>query len=973
MGKRVYGPTLGAGVRLEEEEAQKQLQPGQLGVTYYVGPLERGPKGSLIMLVGPSDLARKTGGRIRDSLVPDAAQDFWSTSEGAGVLCLQRVTDGSDQQAALVLLNRAAKRVPCIRVKAGSGGSWAGKRAEYSGEVESTAVEATSVDTGLTLTGPGAGIMYKDRFAGALFRFVDLARTYTVTGNSTAGVLQFAADQDLAADLAEEELTGSLRWELELSNSDYLARDKRLEVEVRDGIEQPSTEFGLYFYLDGARFLKYPNLSMDPASPRYFEKIINEDPGNYSDVEVEDLWAPNSPTAAARPANGYGETNGGLTAVRLTLEDPEVTVDSAATGRLFDDAAVEEATTSVVTIAKSAVPGVAAGAAAGTIAASVRTTNSPPVEAGDAAGQLASWSLSGVTLVNSDDGVLYFDLADAAGDRTVNLYSDSAGLTKVATGTRTGDGAITLTAFGGSGITGSVTVTYTTDDLTVSANTLTVINPAAVETRTLAAAQPVEHPGDEDLWDFTVTVPFSVAPSGTVDLTVLGTPAPVVSAFTYGDAARATTFKLTVKAGGAGYTVEDLGGCLKDLPDGTLGAAYAAPSRFGTGWTVTNSFVPLVEDDAIYIRANSLREDALVGGRLWPDAVAAPNESYEIIENAARTVTVRIGSDMTKGGSRAPASTPYRLQYPEALEGGYDGLADLGDADYQQALDPNEHPLLELEGMNMGLVKMAAPGADGTAVQKAGAALAEALNYQWRYTLPENIEDEVLAVEHINGTLGRNDFAVAAFPSYAYVPDPDGASGTFKLVDTAGMIHGREARVAKNFSGYHKAAAGVDVTLPRISSLPLPATKKKLNEELLNPHGVQVLKKKAGNYVVWGDRTVSVDPAWKWKHQREQMSHYERQLQEAFDWIVFAINDPDNDAVALAALEAFFKPEWRPKRALRGAKFSDACTIKVDKDINTDETRAAGDQNAQIRLRLADTVERFVIRIGKMGIFEEAA
>jgi len=94
-------------------------------------------------------------------------------------------------------------------------------------------------------------------------------------------------------------------------------------------------------------------------------------------------------------------------------------------------------------------------------------------EAGDASSQLSAWIINGVTSSNSNSFVLYYKLTNAGSVRTVNVYKDSAGSNKVATGTVTNDGSITLAASNDSGITGSVTVAYTGDDTTISANTLT--------------------------------------------------------------------------------------------------------------------------------------------------------------------------------------------------------------------------------------------------------------------------------------------------------------------------------------------------------------------------------------------------------------------------------------------------------------------------------------------------------------------
>jgi phage tail sheath protein FI len=265
-------------------------------------------------------------------------------------------------------------------------------------------------------------------------------------------------------------------------------------------------------------------------------------------------------------------------------------------------------------------------------------------------------------------------------------------------------------------------------------------------------------------------------------------------------------------------------------------------------------------------------------------------------------------------------------------------------------------------------VKCAAPGVTSTAVQRAGQTFASDLNWQWRLEIPDNITTDEAAEAHVNSTLGRNDFSVVAFPSFGYVLDPD-KPGLQKLVPLTGMIHGVEARFAADYEGYHKAVAGLAAVLPRV--VRLPTGDRVLNEELLNPNGLQAIKKKAGNFVIWGDRTVSVDPAWIWKHQREQMSHYEHTLAENFDWAIFEINDPRADFLIRSALLAFFAPEYR-KGAIRGTDLEDAALIKVDSEINTDSTRATGDLFAEVSLRLANTVERLTIRMSKQGVTELA-
>lgn len=393
---------------------------------------------------------------------------------------------------------------------------------------------------------------------------------------------------------------------------------------------------------------------------------------------------------------------------------------------------------------------------------------------------------------------------------------------------------------------------------------------------------------------------------------------------------------------------------------GTYDAPFVPEHPYVPPHTITDGTTTLVTGDIVVIYYFPFEPDALIGGTLIPDYSNERRSTWRIVDNDHSTITVR-GDDLT---DVSEIDDEWMVIWPQELAGGYDGVTP-EDADFIQWLEIDTSPANIMKTQNKGLVKVATPGWGSTVVDNTAFNYCEAKNWQYRVEIPSAQSTEVAAETYINDTLGRNDFGVTIFPSWAYVDDPQ-RSGQKKLIPVTGAVHGREALVAKNWDGYHKAAAGEDVTLFRVVELPVT---EPLNEEFLNPQGINPIRKMKGNYVIWGDRTISVDPAWKWKHQRELMSHLENRLMEAFTWIVFAINDPIEWQVAKTALRAFFLPEWQ-KRALRGDKPEDAFSIKIDSENNTDLTMAAGDLFADIVLKLADTVERFVIRIGKAGFFE---
>jgi hypothetical protein len=426
---------------------------------------------------------------------------------------------------------------------------------------------------------------------------------------------------------------------------------------------------------------------------------------------------------------------------------------------------------------------------------------------------------------------------------------------------------------------------------------------------------------------------------------------------------------ITMSSPTAGTAVSNRFGALGAV---TLGTPFVpSPAyKYIPGFTVTAGATPLAASNTLVIKFRPFKPNQFAGGSLYPDRVNFKRDKFRIVSNDHKTITVASGNDLT---TMAIASDEFMVVAPIEMTGGRDGHSMIVDANYELMWDPNTSPFNDTDGKNLGLVKFATPGINSTTVQKAGTNYAFSRNHQYRAEFPANILTDNAALAYLNDTLGRSDYQTMFFPSYGDVPHPDPASareGKRKTIPLTGMQLGREARIVSDFDGYHKAQAGTEATLPRL--LALPTADKKLNEELLNPVGINVIKKSKGNYVLWGDRNCQLDPQWKFKHQREQMSYYEHVLQENFDFIIFTINDAPSDREAQTALTAFFLPEFT-KRALRGVNFKDACVIKVDSELNTDASRAAGDKIASVSLRLADTTERFIIRIGKMGIFESVA
>lgn len=429
---------------------------------------------------------------------------------------------------------------------------------------------------------------------------------------------------------------------------------------------------------------------------------------------------------------------------------------------------------------------------------------------------------------------------------------------------------------------------------------------------------------------------------------------------------------VTVLAGATtASVVSDRFGDITDGTPMTLGALFTPVIKWAPPMTVTNGGTALAEGDTVTISYKPFKPGELVGGFVFPDKANESRLRFRIASNDHDSLTAVAGSDLTNGTTIA-AGAEFMIEFPERMVGGKDGVADLTDSDYiNQAWDVDLSPFNGTFGRGLGLVKFATPGVTSTAVQKAGLAYAAAKNHQYRIEVPSNIVDESSVDQYVNETIGKNTYGVVSFPSYVYKADPNSTDGALKLVSATGMAHGREARFASDSFGFHRAAAGLTAVLPAVLKLPTGDTV--LNEELLNPRGINVIKRVRGNFVLWGDRTMAAVSEWKFKHQRELMSYYEHVLLESFDFIIFGLNNAAGRNQVRSSMVSFFLPEYTKGALDNDVPFGDAARIKIDIENNTPATKAAGDMIAEISLKLVDVVERLRIFIGKQGVFEDVA
>jgi phage tail sheath protein FI len=187
------------------------------------------------------------------------------------------------------------------------------------------------------------------------------------------------------------------------------------------------------------------------------------------------------------------------------------------------------------------------------------------------------------------------------------------------------------------------------------------------------------------------------------------------------------------------------------------------------------------------------------------------------------------------------------------------------------------------------------------------------------------------------GNAFNTKFAALYYP-WIYVNDP--ISGKPKLVPPSGAVAGSYAE-ADGRVGVHKAPAGTEDGYLN-SAVDVERIITKGEQDVLNPEGVNVIRKflNAG-IVIWGARTVSSDPEWKYVNVRRLFNFLEQSILKGTQSLVFEPNDPSLWKRIKRDITAFLKVQWMEGKII-GNKQEQAFFVKCDEETNTPETMDLG-------------------------------
>jgi phage tail sheath protein FI len=181
------------------------------------------------------------------------------------------------------------------------------------------------------------------------------------------------------------------------------------------------------------------------------------------------------------------------------------------------------------------------------------------------------------------------------------------------------------------------------------------------------------------------------------------------------------------------------------------------------------------------------------------------------------------------------------------------------------------------------------------------------------------------------------------------------------FVPPSGHVLGVYART-DNERGVHKAPANEIVR----GALGLRYQISRGEQDILNPRGINCIRLMQGGGIrIWGARTLSSDPSWRYINVRRLFIMVETSIERATQWVVFEPNDFRLWKRVTRTISAFLTLIWR-QGALMGENPEKAFFVKCDEETNPPEVVDVGQLIVEIGLAPVKPAEFVIFRIGQM-------
>lgn len=352
-------------------------------------------------------------------------------------------------------------------------------------------------------------------------------------------------------------------------------------------------------------------------------------------------------------------------------------------------------------------------------------------------------------------------------------------------------------------------------------------------------------------------------------------------------------------------------------------------------------------------------------------------ETFEHLSMENTNITDFVENRINQGGTRSryirvsdvPGVTsnqrPASTLTPQFLTGGSDGEVDVAN-DYigDEAAQTGFYAFDSVDDINI----LATPGTTIRSVMLAGMTYCE--NRKDCFFVGELPPSALTVTEVLDFKRATGSFAgEQAFNSkygalyWPWIRMQDPLTGKPIAVPPSGAVIGSYAATDIK-RGVHKAPAGIEDGFLN-SAVGIEKIVTKGEHDLLNPQGVNVIRSFPGlGIVIWGARTTSADPEWRYINVRRLFLFLEESIEEGTQWVVFEPNDPVLWKRIVRNISAFLRIQWLEGK-LVGNKPEEAFFVKCDEETNPPESVDLGRVITLIGVAPSKPAEFVIFRISQ--------
>jgi uncharacterized protein len=227
---------------------------------------------------------------------------------------------------------------------------------------------------------------------------------------------------------------------------------------------------------------------------------------------------------------------------------------------------------------------------------------------------------------------------------------------------------------------------------------------------------------------------------------------------------------------------------------------------------------------------------------------------------------------------------------------------------------------------------------------------------RYRIALLDSVNGDDL--DGVRAQRARIDSSYAAL-YYPWIRATDPRSSCEILLPPSGFVAGVYARVDEQ-RGVSKAPANEVVRL----ATGVEGTIDSAQQDSLNAAGINSVRRFTdAGVVLWGARTTSNDPAFRYVNLRRYLAFLEHSIDQGLQWVVFEPNGATLWSTVRRTVEDFLSTQWR-NGALAGSTSEQAYFVRCDRSTMTQDDLDQGRLVCVIGVALVKPAEFVIFRIG---------